>query len=652
MAVVGILASVATIGFILWIQYVMARQREVGQPLVRSALRLEYLLERTFVELRGWIAYGDPDNKRSRSELWNEGIAESMQTIAEAAGDLRAGDVRDDVAVLKERLRKLRYFQWYVEDIARTLTNEPARRFYSTALKPFGKRGQLHLTIATQPRRLGPDVTQDAQLLLSAFLAADRAVAEMLRDGTAASISDVRRTSKQAQEAATAILDRWSSKRIRGDGVEALVAGAQQAHAYAVRVPRVVALRSKPDWNVSETLYRNELKPLQLEVEALAQKISQSQIAFVQRQARGLFRWSFVVLGLAFLLGGLSVAAVYVNYRLEYRVQRALSKASSLGKYVIEERIGGGAMGEVFRARHALLRRPSAVKVLRVEQTLDPTAQERFQEEVQLTSQLTHPNTIAIFDYGRTPEGLFYYAMELLNGVGLDVLVATTGRLPPGRVIHVLRQVCASLAESHERGLIHRDIKPSNIMLTELGGVPDWVKVLDFGLATRAADADPSQTSSIVGTPAYLAPEVVESHVSVSPRSDLYAVGAVGYFLMTGTPVFARDDVAELLKAHATELPERPSVRLQVELPDRLEMLVLACLAKDPSERPTSAAELGAMLEQIDVEPWTRRHADAWWDEYGDAVRTAARTRLQPDRSSRATVSFGSGIEIGGASRA
>ena len=451
-------------------------------------------------------------------------------------------------------------------------------------------------------------------------------------------------------ELATRLEADWAN-RVKGNlGVEALVEAARVARAYAARVPRVVNLRTRDDWNLSATLYRTRLKPLQLEVRRIAQKIADDQLKFVQRQALGLMRWSFVVLGLALLLGALSVASLYVNYRLEHRVQRALAKAASLGKYVIESRIGGGGMGEVFQARHALLRRPSAVKVLRLQQTLDADAQERFQNEVRLTSQLTHPNTIAIFDYGQTPEGLFYYAMELLNGVTLQTLVNVSGPMPASRVVHVLRQVCGSLQEAHDRGLVHRDIKPSNIMVAQLGGVLDFVKVLDFGLVTRIhAPGETNVATRVSGTPAYLAPEVITTG-EAGPRSDLYAVGAVGYFLLTGRTVFERDSVPAILEAHVQQEPEPPSIRLGVEVPEALELLILACLAKDPGERPRSATELGAALDHTKIGAWTADDAAVWWDEYGEAAMASAGT--SPSSRTGMSVGIVSGFEVGGASRA
>ncbi len=647
MALVGIMASAATIGFTLWIQYIMVRQRNVGEPLVRTSMTLQRLLDRSLVELRGWIAYGDPKAKQARRQLWNEDITKTLDELERAAQTLQAKAVLDDYAALRMRLRRLRYLQWFVEDIARTPTNESARRTYASVLRPLADQIEPHLGAVSVPVPGGATAAGEAQELLTAFLATDRAVIALLDAGSVDLATATRRKAERLSALATAIVNGWPARKTDFVTAEFLLEGAREARAYAARVPRVVELRIRDDWNLSETTYREQLKPLQREVAALAQKISQDQLAFVKQQARGLMRWSFVVLGLALLLGGLSVAAAYVNYRLEYRVERALAKASSLGKYVIEGRIGGGGMGEVFRAKHALLRRPSAVKVLRIDQMLDLDAQERFENEVRLTSQLTHPNTIAIFDYGRTDEGLFYYAMELLDGVGLDTLVAISGPQPPSRVVHILRQICASLHEAHEQGLLHRDVKPSNVMLAKLGGVADWVKVLDFGLATRIRrPATRAVENTVVGTPAYIAPEVIMSPDGAGPRADLYAVGAVGYFLVTGENVFDRETVAEVLDAHLHDQPEPPSTRLGVDtLPESLELLVLSCLAKDPGDRPKSAAELARMLDEVDVEEWTPASAQAWWDEYGEAAVAAARAEPESKRGSMASLGAPRGLE-------
>jgi serine/threonine protein kinase len=305
--------------------------------------------------------------------------------------------------------------------------------------------------------------------------------------------------------------------------------------------------------------------------------------------------------------------------RLNRAARKAALEAQRLGQYALEEKLGAGGMGVVYRARHEMLRRPTAVKLLDVERTT-PDSIERFEREVKLTSLLNHPNTITIYDYGRTPEGIFYYAMEYLEGVDLENLVSRFGALPEGRVISILKQICGSLAEAHGAGLIHRDIKPANIMISARGGIYDMIKVLDFGVVKAMDTAVASRltaSGSWIGTPAYMSPEAVNTPDDVDARSDLYAVGAVGYFLLTGTPVFSGQTPMEILRCHVNEVPPPPSVRLGRSIDLTLENLILSCLAKAPQERPRSAATLQRMLEDCDpIHEWTTDMAATWWRDF------------------------------------
>jgi serine/threonine-protein kinase len=304
-----------------------------------------------------------------------------------------------------------------------------------------------------------------------------------------------------------------------------------------------------------------------------------------------------------------------------YGLRQEVRKARQLGQYTLEEEIGQGGMGKVYRARHALLRRPTAVKLIRASDASD-AARARFEREVQLTSSLSHPNTIAIYDYGHTPDGVFYYAMEYLQpGLSLEALVELDGPQPEGRVVHILRQVCGALAEAHGIGLIHRDIKPANVMLCERGGLCDVAKVLDFGLVKDlAAPTEQALTSNatLTGTPLYMNPEAIESPELVDARSDLYALGAVAYFLLTGRPVFEGRSVVEVLAQHLHDPPVPPSELLGSPIDPQLEELVLRCLAKDREQRPGNA---GALLAAIEAGParhvpaWTRDDARAWWQD-------------------------------------
>lgn len=315
----------------------------------------------------------------------------------------------------------------------------------------------------------------------------------------------------------------------------------------------------------------------------------------------------------AALWAAAGTAATTVASKVIYGLQERAREAQQLGQYVLEERIGEGGMGEVYRARHAMLRRETAVKLLPANGS--ESQLRRFEKEVQLTARLTHPNTISIFDYGRTPEGVFYYAMELLEGLTLEQLVQQYGPLPPGRVIHLLLQVCGALREAHRIGLIHRDIKPANIYLCQRGDVPDFVKVLDFGLVREMksdGNVSGSNIHSIVGTPLYLAPEAIAMPEQIDARADLYGLGGVAYFLATGTPPFSGNNVVELCAHHLHTIPQRPSERHPV--PEDLERVILACLAKDRGARPQTAQALVQLLEECrDAGAWTEVEAEAWW---------------------------------------
>jgi eukaryotic-like serine/threonine-protein kinase len=296
-----------------------------------------------------------------------------------------------------------------------------------------------------------------------------------------------------------------------------------------------------------------------------------------------------------------------------YGLHERAREARQLGQYSLEEKIGQGGMGEVYRARHAMLRRPTAVKLLAGDGSEDELR--RFEREVQLTARLTHPNTISIYDYGRTPDGVFYYAMELLDGLTLHDLVERHGPQPAARVIHILRQVCGALREAHRSGLIHRDVKPANIILCRRGDVPDFVKVLDFGLVREIKSAsDPTRSSveAVVGTPLFLSPEAISTPDRVDARADIYGLASVAYFLVTATTPFSGKSVVEVCAHQLHTAPEPPSRREPV--PADLERVILSCLAKNPDDRPQSAEALASALDLCsDAHKWTERDAEAWW---------------------------------------
>lgn len=315
------------------------------------------------------------------------------------------------------------------------------------------------------------------------------------------------------------------------------------------------------------------------------------------------------------------------------------------GKFEITGFIGAGGMGTVYRARHAMLRRPTAVKLLDLDK-MSGAAVARFEREVQMTGTLTHPNTVAIYDYGRTPDGIFYYAMEYLDGVNLDDLVARHGPLADNRLLHILRQVCGSLSEAHAQGLVHRDIKPANIFLTTRGGLRDFVKVLDFGLVKALDDGESASVTSanaVTGTPLYLSPEAVREPDKVDARSDVYAIGAVGYYLATGSPVFTGATVMEICMKHVQAEPDAPSVRAGHGIDAKLEAILLRCLSKSPADRPANAAELLRELETcIDIGRWTSEEAAAWWETQGRVVNLADRLSETAKHSITPSVQHGS----------
>jgi len=335
------------------------------------------------------------------------------------------------------------------------------------------------------------------------------------------------------------------------------------------------------------------------------------------------FLWAIVV----------ALAAIF-SHQI-HGLRKAMKDFRRLGQYTLEEKLGEGGMGVVYRASHAMLRRPTAIKLLLPDRA-GSTALMRFEREVQRTAMLTHPNTVTVFDYGRTTDGVFYYAMELLEGASLDELVKVSGPQPEERVIHLLEQVAASLAEAHDARLIHRDIKPGNILVVDRGGISDLVKVVDFGLvkdvgspASDSAPTEPALTvaDAITGTPLYMAPESIVAPETVDARADLYALGAVGYWLLTGTHVFGGTKVVEVCAQHLHAIPEQPSARLRAPVAADLEALLLACLAKRPEDRPASAHLLRErLLACAAAGRWTNARAAAWWASHRHELACATRT--------------------------
>jgi len=322
-----------------------------------------------------------------------------------------------------------------------------------------------------------------------------------------------------------------------------------------------------------------------------------------------------LLVGVLFL-GTCTVILATTGSQVLYGLRKQVREAMRLGQYILGDKIGEGGMGAVYKASHTMLRRPTAIKLLRPGKNTSLDL-ERFEREVQLTSELTHPNTIAIFDYGRSPDGVFYYAMEYLGGTDLETLVRAYGAQPPDRVINILRQVCGALDEAHSRDFIHRDIKPANILLCQRGRVPDIVKVVDFGLVKEVGSQGLSGSNIIAGTPAYLSPEAVIHPDRVGPASDLYAVGAVAYFLLTASTVFQGATPVDVCLKHVEESPTPPSQRVSTPIPPALEAIIMQCLEKDPADRPESAMALRAALGKISKNGgWDRETALQWWSEF------------------------------------
>lgn len=319
------------------------------------------------------------------------------------------------------------------------------------------------------------------------------------------------------------------------------------------------------------------------------------------------------------LLGTTYLASVHGTHIINSLRLEAF-EARQLGQYRLLRLIGAGGMGEVYLAEHQLMKRPCAIKLIRPGKATDPQAMARFEREVRATAKLSHWNTIEIFDFGRTEDGTFYYVMEYLPGLSLAELVEKHGPLSPARAVYLLTQTCDALGEAHGRGLIHRDIKPGNIFAAQRGGYFDVAKLLDFGLAKPiASDATPvqlTQDGGITGSPLYMSPEQALGDSEPDARSDVYSLGAVAYFLLTGVPPFEGDKPIKLILAHAHD-PVVPPSRLRSEIPPDLEQVILRCLAKKPDDRYENVYELRQALADCQVSGWTADDARAWWQSNG-----------------------------------
>ncbi len=308
-----------------------------------------------------------------------------------------------------------------------------------------------------------------------------------------------------------------------------------------------------------------------------------------------------------------------------YKMGKSVTAAREMGSYTLEENLGSGGMGEVWLASHRMLARPAAVKLMRPEvlSGMQPgeieTLNHRFEHEVQATAALCSPHTVDIYDYGLAQDGTFYYVMELLDGIDMETLVERFGPIEPSRAVYYLIQACHSLSEAHKRQLIHRDIKPANLFVCSYGEDFDFVKVLDFGLVKEVSAQGTqeqrfTQHDGVLGTPAFMPPEMALGKKDIDGRADLYALGCVAHWLLTGTMLFSGESAMEILMRHVNEIPDAPSVRSDLTIPPELDALVLKCLEKEPANRPNNAEELAAKLSEIPFDrPWVNEDAHRWW---------------------------------------
>jgi tRNA A-37 threonylcarbamoyl transferase component Bud32 len=629
-AAVGLATAISTLVFALWFGFELRYESEFGAPMMRAAAVMNTSINQSFSALRGWVAYGDPSSLEDRDRIWSDEIEPTLNQLTALSTSSRNVDLIAKVAELRRILRELKRVQWAIEDVARTPGNEPARVAYGMRLEPLrrsvlrGLRAAIEQYSTTRGATRSVDFLAQLARFRSAFSEGDLALNEVIGDFSEAREHSVSQHLDRSKILAREIAADLPTE-LSGD-LQALVEFTlEEFAAYEMQVQEVVAIRRSAAWNVALLLFVQDAAPLAVEARTLASHLAEVQATRTMESSQRLSQASYAVIAMALVMGLLSGGSLLVSFRLKQQVHNVMARAKQLGQYALAEKIGQGGMGEVYLAHHAMLRRPTAVKLLRAENAQDVRAQSRFQQEVQLTCQLTHPNTIEIFDYGRTPEGIFYYAMEYLDGFTLEALVSLVGAVEPRRVVHTLLQACGSLQEAHDKDMLHRDIKPSNIMLTKRGGVYDTAKILDFGLVkelTGDLAGEREERDVIVGTPMYLAPELILSGESSSPQSDLYALGAVGYFLLAGTTPFPGGSVNEILAHQLEDQPPFPSERLRHSLPEGLEYVIMSCLAKDPADRPASARAFGELLLACDCGRWSDEDARLWWEEFGEAARS------------------------------
>ena len=351
-----------------------------------------------------------------------------------------------------------------------------------------------------------------------------------------------------------------------------------------------------------------------------ATMLPMAMATYAATTGHGIEMKAWVSVGFTYLFALLSA----VPAKMMSDMRRELGRARRLGAYELSEKLGEGGMGEVWRGHHRLLRRPAAIKLIRpsalgASEERAAVLLERFEREAQATARLESQNTVEVYDFGISDDGVFFLVMELLRGANLETLVREHGPLPPERVVYILRQVCDSLDDAHQAGLVHRDIKPANIFLARKGRRVDQVKVLDFGLVKDRGEGDAgtvqrTQASEVLGTPAFMAPELATGTRELDGRTDLYSLGCVAYWLLTGRLLFDAETPMAMAVAHAAVAPVPPSKRGCPEVPPWLESLVMDCLEKEPDRRPPSALEMLGRLEEGELaHRWTHARAEAWW---------------------------------------
>lgn len=378
---------------------------------------------------------------------------------------------------------------------------------------------------------------------------------------------------------------------------------------------------------VFAVLVPNTWRRFALEAGALLVAALAPDLVIVPHAGIDAFHAALYLVAKSVALAAAAAVAIYGAYRIE-ELRAEAQEARRLGQYVLQRRLGSGGMGEVYLAEHELLRRPCAVKLIHPAAANDAEMLTRFEREVKVTAGLTHPNTVQVFDFGRADDGTLFYVMEYLPGISVDELIERYGPVEPRRAVHFLVQLCGALHEAHSHGLVHRDVKPSNVIVCERGGECDVVKVLDFGIvAALGHEGDTKITGAgvILGTPAFMSPEQCGGDSDVGPASDIYSLGALGYYLLTAREPFAERSPIQVMAAHLHQTPA-PMTDFGLGIPEWLDAIVRRCLAKRPADRFTSAAELReALLSGTGGDQWTGQEATEWWTTCRDTASANAR---------------------------